>query len=267
MKWFSWLAIVALGVLMSMPAVAQPGRPPGPPLRVEAHPPFRSGPPRPPTVRFPDRFPPAFPPLVDHGGKPEGLDVSHFQHEIDWRAVRSSRAVFVYVKATEGVDLPDELFAENWRGAGEVGLLRGAYHVFQPLDDGAAQARFFLEVAKPRSGDLLPMLDVEVRKDVDAATLLARVQAWLDTVEEALGVKPVVYTNPRFWNALGGASFDAYPLWVAEYGVPAPVVPTAWSRWTLWQHTRQGRVPGVVKPVDLDRFNGSFEELRRAVIP
>ena len=46
-----------------------------------------------------------------------GIDVSRFQGDIDWRAVRRAGVAFAYVKATEGGDHLDPRFRDNWRAA------------------------------------------------------------------------------------------------------------------------------------------------------
>src|SRR5665647_2878062 len=57
-----------------------------------------------------------------------GIDVSKYQGEIDWNAVRSSGVEFAWIKATEGGDHADERFMNNWMGAKAAGVPRGAYH-------------------------------------------------------------------------------------------------------------------------------------------
>jgi lysozyme len=57
-----------------------------------------------------------------------GIDVSKYQGNIDWTAVKNSGVKFVWIKATEGGDHADEKFIANWAGAKQVGIPRGAYH-------------------------------------------------------------------------------------------------------------------------------------------
>jgi len=42
--------------------------------------------------------------------------------------------------------------------------------------------------------------------------------------------------------------------------VTEPALPLAWDEWEFWQYTSDGAVPGIVGRVDLDVFNGTFEE-------
>jgi GH25 family lysozyme M1 (1,4-beta-N-acetylmuramidase) len=45
------------------------------------------------------------------------------------------------------------------------------------------------------------------------------------------------------------------------------MVPPPWTRWTFWQHTDRGAVPGIDGAVDLDLFAGAPSELRAAPSP
>jgi GH25 family lysozyme M1 (1,4-beta-N-acetylmuramidase) len=87
----------------------------------------------------------------------EGIDVSWYQKKIDWKQMANSK-VFAFIKATEGTSLEDKLFASNWSGARNAGLLRGAYHFFHPSVDPIEQADFFL--SKVATCELPPVLDV-----------------------------------------------------------------------------------------------------------
>ncbi|HUP25721.1 MAG TPA: GH25 family lysozyme [Thermoanaerobaculia bacterium] len=204
-----------------------------------------------------------------------GVDVSHHQEEIDWTAVAGSGVVFVYVKATEGIDFQDPAFTRNWSGARAAGLLRGAYHMLRPEDDAVEQAKWFLKNLAEAGfgpGDLPPALDVE---RVSSTTSLPRHQtaeralAWLEHVEQELERKPLLYTNPRFWQdyLADHHPLTGYPLWLAEYSAePAPSSGWGWESWTLWQFTQDGQRPGVTTRVDVNRFAGSHEELRAKLL-
>jgi lysozyme len=72
-------------------------------------------------------------------GERYGIDVSHHQGVIDWERVANDGISFAYMKATEGNEFVDERFADNWRGAANAGLDRGAYHYFPLCSPGAAR--------------------------------------------------------------------------------------------------------------------------------
>lgn len=195
-------------------------------------------------------------------GKPEtplGIDVSHYSGAVDWQEVARAGYVFAYVKATEGVDSADPSFKDHWGRLAEAGLLRGAYHFYVTEDDPDEQARFFLDTVEHRSGDLVPVVDVEIIGHDTAPGLADRLRRFLEIVEGELDVRPMVYTEPNFWDAHLSAEFGHHPLWVAEYGTDQPRLPKGWSRWTLWQWTQDAEVPGVEKGADLSRLHPELE--------
>ena len=72
----------------------------------------------------------------------QGIDVSRHQGLIDWPTVARQGVDFAYIKASEGGDQRDWRFEENWRGAGEAGIARGAYHYFTLCTPGDGYAQF-----------------------------------------------------------------------------------------------------------------------------
>jgi lysozyme len=192
----------------------------------------------------------------------QGIDVSHLQNTVDWNAVWQAGKLFTFIKATDGITWTDPLFAANWSGAKAAGLLRGAYHFYETDDDPTAQAEHFLSVVTCEPGDLPPVVDFERIEGGQSATqVLQDLQTWLDVVAKATGRLPLIYTDSGFWNSLATSAFGAYPLWVAEYGVESPKLPTGWTGWTFWQCSESGTVAGISQPVDLDVFNGTLAEL------
>jgi lysozyme len=199
-----------------------------------------------------------------------GIDVSHFQGTINWQKVAASNVAFAFTKATDGAGLKDTHFTANYEGMKSNGILRGAYHFFRPAVDAAAQADSFLHVVnKLQPGDLPPALDVEVDQGKPANIIIKGVQVWVDAVEKALGRTPIIYTLASFWNSkVGGtAQFAENPLWVAHYtSKPKPAMPKGFPNFTIWQFTSEGggAVGGIGgSGLDLNRFNGTLEELRK----
>ena len=200
--------------------------------------------------------------------KVHGIDVSHHQGAIDWASVKATEKEefpirFVFVKATEGGDYKDRCFDENFRRAGEVGLVRGAYHFYNPNSDPLRQADFFISQVKLKKGDLAPVLDIE-RKPRNKAQLQADLKLFLQRLEQHYGVPPIIYTSYKYkMNYLDVPAFDAYPFWIAHYYVDALSYE---GEWQFWQHTDYGAVPGIDGSVDLNVFNGSWEDMKRYMV-
>jgi lysozyme len=201
---------------------------------------------------------------ADAPARTPGIDVSHHQGPIDWRAVRRGGVHFAFIKATEGGDWTDPAFARNWRRAREAGVLRGAYHYYRPQTHSAVQARHFLRTVRLAPGDLPPVLDVEVTDGVSDATLRRGVRNWLRIVEAETGKRPILYVSRRF-SARLGSGFGDYTLWIADYRGGSPYVPGGWRRWHFWQHSERGRVQGIAPRVDRNWFRGTRAELSRFV--
>lgn len=197
----------------------------------------------------------------------QGIDVSEYSGSVNWQQVLSQGYGFAFLKATEGMTLKDSSFAANWPEAKQAGLLRGAYHFYVTEDDPTAQAQFFISTVVLEPGDLAPVVDIEVIGQGTQPGLAGRLQTFVGLLEAHYGIKPIIYSSPNFWNANLDASFGAYPLWIAEYGVSAPTLPTGWSDWYLWQWQGNAQVAGVENDADLNRGNADGVDLEALVLP
>lgn len=194
-----------------------------------------------------------------------GIDVSHYQEEINWKKVAESGQRFAFIKATEGASMKDEYFEANWTAAQKAGIVRGAYHFFIPSVDAKTQAENFLKTVDLKPGDLPPVLDLEETSRQSAAKIREGTRIWLETVEQATGVRPILYTMPKFAEDYLDASFGKYPLWLVRLHWFWWEAPDFWDDWTFWQHNHHGKCPGIAGDVDLNYFKGSesaFQDLR-----
>lgn len=184
-----------------------------------------------------------------HDGESYGVDVSHHQGAIDWSRVASDDVTFAYIKSTEGGDWIDPRFVENWTGAGEAGLDRGAYHFFTLCRPGIEQAENFLATAW--SGELPPAVDLELAGNCSdrppVETVSAELDDFLDLVEAESGEPVVLYVGDD---------------WEAVYPVRDELDRPLWHRrilrrpdrddWLVWQFTGMAHVEGVSGDVDLN---------------
>lgn len=213
-------------------------------------------------VLWPARDEGARAPSCDTGPTVPGIDVSYYQNDIAWKRVRRAGIRFAFIRTSDGLDHPDDRFAKNWAGAKRAGLMRGAYQYFRPDQDPTSQADMMIAVLLRDPGELPPVIDVENAGGKSPAELVARMKTWIERVREKLGVEPIVYTGPEFWrDRAKNADLSAQPLWIAHYTRGCPTVPSPWPKWTFWQHTDNGRVPGIEGAVDLDMFAGTPADL------
>jgi len=202
-----------------------------------------------------------------------GIDVSHFQRDIDWPAAAASGIGFCFIKATEGMRTVDPRFHTNRQSAKNAGLLCGAYHFFHPISPAAAQADLFLRtVGQLEPGELPPALDLEAPDTWAGIAPRERANlalAWLETVEHRLGVTPIVYLSPAFAIEVldSAAALARFPIWFAHHtDAEAPQIAAPWHSWTFWQYSASGQTAGVTLPVVLDRFNGSLDDLKKLTV-
>ena len=203
------------------------------------------------------------PPPCISGPTTRGIDVSYYQETIRWKTVKRSGVLFAFIRVSDGTAFPDPVFESNWKQAARAGVMRGAYQYFRPSVPAEAQADLLIAALAKDRGELPPVIDVEATDGKSATYIAQQIRIWIARVRDKLGVEPIVYTGPAFWrDAVGGADLRTQPLWIAHYTGGCPVVPSPWERWTFWQHTDRGDIPGIRPPVDLNVFAGTFAELQ-----
>jgi lysozyme len=219
----------------------------------------------------------------------EGLDVYSGNGSIDWPSVAASGRQFAFIKVTQGNYDVQSTLAADWSGALAAGVLRSPYHFFDGTIDGVTQANWFLAALGSagglQPGDLPPMLDLECPTSSDqattqsdceytgdsgwvaTATLQQRALDWLQTVQQATGVAPILYSYPSWFADTGMTATELtnYPLFIATYEACADV-PTPWTTAAFWQYSATGTVPGVTGEVDEDRFFGSAAALAQLTV-
>ncbi len=185
-------------------------------------------------------------------GEYQGIDVSNHQGEISWENVALNKNIqFVYIKATEGATYKDKRYDENVRGAKANGLLIGSYHYLRNTSLIRKQFVNFKNVAKKESQDLIPMVDVEEEVEKDSILLFCNL------LKEYYGRRPIVYGTNRSYNQYCAPDFNDYYLMIGRYGNKPPVI-TGKGHYNIWQYSEKGRIEGVPKLVDLDRFHPDF---------
>lgn len=193
-----------------------------------------------------------------------GMDISHYQDDVDWAQVKTAGLSFVYIKATEGTDLADDMFKHNWQGASEAGLLKGAYHFYNFCAGGAAQADFFIKNVPATPGALPPTVDLErsssCTKLPSRASFRKSLAAFTAKIKAAYGRKPVLYTNSEIYGLYLQGDSAEYRIWFTDIHNTQPQLPEQ-RAWTFWQYSFKGRVPGVPGPVDLDVYRETPEAL------
>lgn len=199
-----------------------------------------------------------------------GIDVARYQGDIDWKTAKRGGVAFAFIKATEGGDHLDAKFMQNWAGAGRAGVPRGAYHFYFFCRTAAEQARWFIRNVPKDPNALPPVLDMEwnhlssCKYRPEPAKVRAEMRRFLAMVERHYGKRPLIYTTVDFYadNDLG--SLKGYEYWLRSVaGHPSEVYPG--QRWSFWQYTGTGQIPGIEGDTDINVFAGSPESWRKWV--
>ncbi len=188
----------------------------------------------------------------------QGIDVSHHQGDIDWpRLAALPNVRFAIMKATEGGDFRDKKFAENWRRAGEAGIVRGAYHFFTFCRPGRDQAENVLATVPPDPAALPLAVDIEFHgncgKVPTVDELADELNGFMDTIRGAFPEKPIFYVTQEIYERyLRGNEkrFPSHYLWLRS--IAREPKQQDCGRWSIWQFADNGTLDGIQGPVDLN---------------
>jgi lysozyme len=198
-----------------------------------------------------------------HGYPIHGIDLSKWQGRVDWASVKAAGTQFVFIKATEGGDHVDPKFIEHWYSARRAGIPRGAYHFMYWCRPAEEQAEWFRRNVPQDPDALPPVLDLEWNghsrtcpRKVSRDEALAMTHVMLDAMERHTGKRPIIYTDITFHADVLDGEFHDYPFWVRSVAAE-PHERYNNRRWTFWQFTTTGRVPGIDGDVDRNTFYGT----------
>lgn len=201
----------------------------------------------------------------------QGVDVSHYQGEIDWDELSGNGIQFAFIKATEGSGHVDEKFLENWENVRETALYSGAYHFFSFDSPAETQADLFIRTVPKERGRLAPVVDIEFYGDKEVNrpepdSVREQLSLLLDRMEEYYGVKPVIYTTMVVYHSYIKGYYEEYPLWIRNVYYSPDL--DMRGDWTFWQYSDTDVLSGYEgqEPyIDRNVFCGTEEELGELV--
>jgi GH25 family lysozyme M1 (1,4-beta-N-acetylmuramidase) len=206
------------------------------------------------------------------GPPAEGVDVSNHNGNVDWSQVANAGKKFAFVLASDGENFQNSQYQTQSSGAKDAGLLVGAYHFGRPSGDPIAQADHLLQTANyTNDGKTLPpVLDLEPNTKgdkcygKDPGQLADWTKQFTDHVKQATGRDPIIYSSTGYWSSCmaGNDQFKQNPLWLASYGTSNPKVPQGFDKFSFWQHSATGSVPGINGQTDENMYQGSLEQLQ-----
>ena len=189
-----------------------------------------------------------------------GIDVSRWQGNINFYAVRDSGVEVVYIKSSEG-HWTDPEFEANYAKAKEAGLKVGVYHYVtaESVQEARSEAAYFVSILQGKEIDCRLAMDFEYYGSLSTWEVNEIGLAFLQTVESLSGKGAVVYSNLSSARYIWNDAVAQYPLWIAEYGVSQPRNNGKWTEWVGFQYSESGRVPGIYgSSVDLDYYTADI---------
>ena len=152
-----------------------------------------------------------------------GIDVSDNNGVIDWSKVACQKKTkdpikFVIIRSTMGKNGLDSRYMQNYTEAKENGFIVGTYHYYRPNENSSLQFENFKKVLRLESGDITPVIDIEVNPKVQSMkSLKIGLRNFVNLVENEYGVKPIIYTKLSMWRDYLQSDFADCQLWVAAY--------------------------------------------------
>lgn len=188
----------------------------------------------------------------------KGIDISHWQGNVDFRKVKMDGIKIVYIKATEGTNFIDNNLNKFYEGAKGQGLNIGFYHYFKPSLDPKEQARHFSKVIENKLYNCRLALDIEVTEGYSKEEITTKAIAFLEEIKRLTGTDVVIYTYTSFANRSLTSKLATYPLWIAHYNVNAPGLNKIWNHWIGFQYTDLGMISGINGRCNLDEFTNEI---------
>lgn len=188
-----------------------------------------------------------------------GIDVSNWQKDIDYKKVKDSGVDIVYMKASQGQRTKDKSFEKNYKNAKENGLKVGFYHYLnaKSLEDAEKEAEFFCSVIEGKVPDCKLVMDYEEFGGVSRSQINVIAKAFLTKVKEITGKEIIIYSNLyNSRNTFSKELANNYELWLAYYASENAMrdAISNWNTWIGWQYTDEGKINGISGYVDRDTF-------------
>lgn len=188
----------------------------------------------------------------------QGIDVSHWQGDIDFKRVKESGIDFVIIKAggSDGKTkkyYKDKMFETYYKDAKANGLNVGAYFYVgkdcNNSDEGFSCANYFDGILDGKQFEYPVFIDFEESpgKNKNGNTEATRVFC---KYMESAGYFVGIYASDisGFKEKLNENVLTEFAHWVARYGRSPEYV----KNFGIWQYTSQGKVSGIKGNVDLD---------------
>ena len=186
-----------------------------------------------------------------------GIDVSTWQGDVDYNAVRDAGCSFVIIRIGYCYDEPklDNTFRQNIKNAAAAGLDVGVYYYStdHSEEDVREHVRWIAEQLDGQKLDLPIVFDWEEFSHFQKYGMSIRdlndvYAAFADEVTKQ-GYQPMLYSSKIFLETIWSEKTKkSTPVWLAHY-----VNETTYEgEYAIWQESAYGRIPGIEGDVDMN---------------
>lgn len=181
-----------------------------------------------------------------------GIDVSTWQGNIDWKKVESSGIDFAMIRASYGTSSVDNQFYNNMQNISGTNINAGTYHYCYALsvDEAEAEAKNFINTIRPYSFSYPVALDIEDSSimSLGKSTITDIATRFCNVVQDA-GYYVMIYSNLNwFSNYLDLSQLSQFDFWLAQWAENH----TFSGDLGMWQYSATGSVNGISGNVDLN---------------
>ena len=185
----------------------------------------------------------------------KGIDVSHWQGNINFTKVKEQGYDFVIIKAG-GSDkgfYTDSKFEQNYEAAVAAGLHVGAYYFagskFFGAKSGKADAERFMQILGNKKFDFPVFLDIEAQPTGHKDEITTAAFNFCKTLEAKNWFCGIYASDVSgFVDRINLNDVLPFTLWVARYGNQPQVA----KSWGIHQYSSKGAVVGIVGNVDIN---------------
>lgn len=193
-----------------------------------------------------------------------GIDVSTFQEDIDWAAVRQAGVDFAMIRvgrrgATEGQIYLDDTFEYNVKQALQNDIDVGVYFFSQAVTVEEAQEEALMVLTWLKGVNItypvvfdwefMPHIEGSRTNGMTGEEITNCALAFCSVIEQG-GYTPMIYFDLNMaYNYYDLARIGHIDFWVAEWH---HIPPSFYYEFQMLQYTSRGEIPGIVGDVDLN---------------
>lgn len=185
--------------------------------------------------------------------KLSGIDVSHYQGDINWKAVKEYGIDFAFIKCLQGKSRVDECFHTNMRNAiaNDIPVGVYVYSKAKTIDDAVAEAKRVIKECSQYKLTYPVVFDFESKHFEDMSLEMRGkiIDAFCQTILSDGKYIPMLYSS-RYWlmHMIPAEVVKKYDIWLAEYTTGKPKYT---GDYKIWQYG-VGKVTGIIGDVDMN---------------